>query len=173
MVVDAFARRHAAQDFQPDVNFYRTIARYNERDVLLAKPMTYMNASGEAMEVLARRYRPAPDQIMVVYDDVDLPLGAIRLRKQGGSGGHRGMESVIAHLGTLAIPRLRCGIGAPPEGMDTADYVLSPFAPEEENTARDMVDRAVSALESWIASGIEKTMAAYNYSASNQQDSSL
>ncbi len=109
---------------------------------------------------------------MVVYDDVDLPLGAIRLRKHGGSGGHRGMASIIEHLGTLSIPRLRCGIGTPPAGLDTADYVLSPFEPEEEDTVRDMVDRAVSALESWIASGIEKTMAAYNYSASNQQDSS-
>ncbi len=172
MVVDAFARRHAERGFEPDVNFHQTIARYMQRDVLLAKPMTYMNASGEAVEVLVDRYRPAPERLMIVYDDVDLPLGAIRLRKQGGSGGHRGMESVITHLGTLSIPRLRCGIGAPPDDMDTADYVLSPFEPEEEEIARDMVERAVVALESWIESGIEKTMALYNYSASNQQDSS-
>ena len=129
----------------------------------LAKPQTFMNLSGEAVERLARFYKLPPQAILVIYDDLDLPLGRIRLRPEGGSGGHRGMKSIIEHLGTLGFPRLRVGIGRPTRG-DPVDYVLSDFAPDERMTIEETYERAISAVELWLAEGIAAAMNRYNLS---------
>jgi PTH1 family peptidyl-tRNA hydrolase len=129
--------------------------------VILAKPQTFMNLSGEAVGRLARFYKVPPESILVIYDDLDLPVGKIRLRPEGGSGGHKGMKSIIEHLGSDAFPRLRVGIGRPTHG-DPVDYVLSDFAPDERMAIEDAYERAVSAVELWLAEGIEAAMNRYN-----------
>lgn len=132
------------------------------RRVILAKPQTFMNDSGRAAAPLARFYRVPPERLLVVYDDLDLPLGTLRLRPEGGSGGHKGMRSVIEHLGGQQFPRLRFGIGRPPGKMDPAAYVLQDFAEDEEELLAGVLDRAVAAVETWLADGIEAAMNRYN-----------
>jgi len=103
-----------------------------------------------------------PERLLVVYDDLDLPLGTIRLRPEGSSGGHRGMRSVIEHLGTQSFPRLRIGIGRPPGQMDPADYVLQDFTPDEETVIEEAIERAIAAIQTWLTEGLEKAMSLYN-----------
>ena len=129
---------------------------------LLAKPMTYMNASGEAVAPLAAFYKIAPADIIVIFDDLDLPVGRIRLRPGGGSGGHKGMLSIIKHLGSEAFPRLRIGIGRPPGQMDPAAYVLRPFSTDQEAEMTFVRIRAAEAVEAWLAFGIEAAMNQFN-----------
>ena len=129
--------------------------------VILAKPQTFMNLSGQAVERLARFYKVPPKDILVIYDDLDLPVGKIRLRPEGGSGGHKGMKSIMEHLGTQGFPRLRVGIGRPAHG-DPVDYVLDDFAPDERIAIDDARERVVSAVELWLAEGIAAAMNQYN-----------
>jgi PTH1 family peptidyl-tRNA hydrolase len=130
--------------------------------VVLAKPETYMNASGEAVGPLVRWYKCAPEDLLVVYDDLDLPLGRLRLRASGSAGGHRGMESIIAALGTSAFPRLRIGIGRPPRPLAPAAYVLLPFSPDERPVIAEALERAQAAIECWLREGIAVAMNRYN-----------
>jgi len=129
--------------------------------VLLAKPQTYMNASGEAVAKLRRLYRLDPTDILAVYDDLDLPLGRVRLRGDGGAGGHNGVASLITVLGK-GFPRLRIGIGRPPGGADPVEFVLEPFAANETATVESAVSRAADGVESWLADGLERTMNSLN-----------
>jgi PTH1 family peptidyl-tRNA hydrolase len=131
--------------------------------VILAKPQTFMNLSGESLERLAHFYQVPPENILVIYDDLDLPVGKIRLRPEGGSGGHKGMKSIIEHLGSDGFPRLRVGIGRPSHG-DPVDYVLGDFTPDEQIAVDDAYERAVSAVELWLAEGIAAAMNRYNLS---------
>ncbi len=129
--------------------------------VVLTKPQTYMNASGEAVGKLRRLYRLEPNEILAVYDDLDLPLGRTRLRGEGGAGGHNGVASLISVLGK-GFPRLRIGIGRPPGGADPVGFVLEPFSDAEKPVARDAVARAADGVESWVRDGLEHTMNALN-----------
>ncbi|MBO9371475.1 MAG: aminoacyl-tRNA hydrolase [Chloroflexi bacterium] len=133
-----------------------------DQPVLLAVPQTFMNESGRSVAPLARFYQVTPERLLIVYDDLDLPLGAIRLRPEGSSGGHRGMRSVIEHLGTQNFPRLRIGIDRPPGQMDPADYVLQDFTPDEEPVINDAIERAIAAIQTWLTEGLEKAMSLYN-----------
>jgi PTH1 family peptidyl-tRNA hydrolase len=119
--------------------------------LILAKPQTWMNDSGKAVGALSRFYKIPPEDILVVYDDLDIPLGTLRFRSDGSSGGHRGVESIIRHLGTDAFPRLRIGIGRPPGRMDPAAYVLQDFSKEEESLVWEVLRTARELIESWIA----------------------
>ena len=112
------------------------------RSVMLAKPQTYMNNSGLAVVNFLEEYDIKPSEMLVIYDDLDLPLGVTRLRLKGSSGGHRGMESIIKELKTEEFPRLRIGIGRPKEKKDITEYVLSPFSPEEEVLLRAVLEKA-------------------------------
>ncbi len=114
---------------------------WRDHRICLLKPLTYMNNSGVAVGELARFYRLESEQVLIVYDDVNLPVGRLRLRAHGSAGGHNGMKSIIAHLGTLDFPRLRVGVGAPPLGTAMVDYVLGRFGPED----RPVVDKAIAA----------------------------
>lgn len=134
-------------------------------DLVLALPRTYMNRSGYAVRCLVERHHLEPSAILVVYDEVALPLGRLRLRPGGSPGGHRGMESVVESLRTDRIPRLRLGCGGedgPPEAEDLVSYVLSPFRPEEREAADAVVERAADACRAWIEEGIEAAMNAFN-----------
>nr|WP_290665192.1 aminoacyl-tRNA hydrolase [Ardenticatena sp.] len=161
-VLDRLAGRHG-------LTFSRTMhralvaeGRIDGRRVLLAKPLTYMNNSGEAVGALVRSFDIPLEQVLVVYDDIDLPPGALRLRPKGGSGGQRGMRSIIHHLGTEAFPRLRIGIGRPPERMDVAAYVLQNFSPDEELDMEEVRERAVDAIETWLREGLQAAMNRFN-----------
>jgi len=131
--------------------------------VILAKPQTFMNLSGDAVERMARFHKVLPESILVIYDDLDLPLGRIRLRPEGGSGGHKGMKSIMEHLGGNGFPRLRVGIGRPTHG-DPVDYVLDDFTLEEMITVNEVYERIVSAVEIWLTEGIADAMNRYNLS---------
>jgi PTH1 family peptidyl-tRNA hydrolase len=133
------------------------------RKVILAQPRAFMNASGRSVAPLVRFYQVPLRQLLIVYDDLDLPLGSIRLRPSGGSGGHKGMSSVIQCLGEQkAFPRLRIGIGRPPGKMDPAAYVLRNFTPDELPCVEEALDRAVSAIALWLRDGIDAAMNEYN-----------
>jgi PTH1 family peptidyl-tRNA hydrolase len=129
--------------------------------VVLAKPLTYMNLSGQAVKQLASFYRLPLEDILVIYDDLDLPLGTIRLRPEGGSGGHRGIRSIIEALGSQSFPRLRVGIGRPP-GSDAVSYVLSDFTGDEQIMLENVYEGVVAAVELFLREGTQTAMNAYN-----------
>ena len=131
--------------------------------VLLIKPLSFMNRSGYPLFAVADFYKIEPQQMLIVLDDFSLPLGRLRLRGGGGSGGHNGLESVIVQFGTEEIPRLRIGIGAAPT-LGSADYVLSRFFDEEKPTVRSIVERAVEALKCTIDNGLVSAMNRFNKS---------
>ena len=130
--------------------------------VILARPQTYVNVSGEAVRDLRRHHRLRPQDIVVVVDDLDLPLGRLRLRASGSAGGHNGLKSIIEALGTTEFPRLRVGIGRPAEGVDPADHVLTRFTSDEQAVVDAALDRAAEAIETAIAEGIETAMNRFN-----------
>jgi len=132
-----------------------------ETRTLLAKPLTFMNLSGQAVRPLLRWYRVSPLDLLVIYDDLDLPLGRIRLRQTGSSGGHKGMASIIEALGGDEFPRLRVGIGRPLHG-EPPDYVLSDFTRDESIAMEYAYDQAVAAVETFLASGITVAMNRFN-----------
>ncbi len=133
--------------------------------LLLAAPQTYMNRSGHAARCLAERRSLAPEDFLVVYDEIHLPLGTLRLRRHGSPAGHRGMESVLESLGTDRVPRLRLGVGTddgPPAGEDLVAFVLQPFVAGEQEPAEAMILRAADACEVWAADGAEAAMQRFN-----------
>jgi PTH1 family peptidyl-tRNA hydrolase len=121
-----------------------------------------MNLSGRAVGRLSRYYEISPDCILVVYDELDLPFGRLRLRPRGGAGGHKGMRSIIDTLGTQDYPRLRVGIERPPSNQDPADYVLQPFDEEQATEVGKVVSRAMAAIECWLAEGVGVAMDRFN-----------
>jgi PTH1 family peptidyl-tRNA hydrolase len=133
-------------------------------DVVLAWPMTYMNCSGRAVAQIARFYKIPTDFILVVCDDLSLPLGKLRLRKGGSSGGQKGLDDVLKALGTQDVPRLRIGIDATPENRQTVDYVLSKFSKKEREVVEESLVLALDAVQCWINDGIEKAMNRFNAS---------
>jgi PTH1 family peptidyl-tRNA hydrolase len=156
-----------AEDFQ--VRFTRTQAKALVTDarlqgvrVILAKPQTYMNNAGPSVSSLARFFRLPPEQILAVHDDLDLPLGVLRLRPGGGSGGHRGLGSIVEHLGLAEFPRLRFGIGRPPGVMDPADFVLQDFSPQEVDIVSAGIQRAVACIRTFALDGIQAAMTQFN-----------
>jgi len=130
--------------------------------VMLVKPLTYMNASGQAVGPLAKYYQVAPQDILVVHDDLDLASGMLRLRANGSAGGQNGVKSIIQHLGSQEFHRARIGIGRPPGRMDPADYVLQNFSDGEEDTFAPLRATVADALECWLFEGIDAAMNRYN-----------
>jgi PTH1 family peptidyl-tRNA hydrolase len=133
-------------------------------ELVLAQPQTYMNRSGYAARCLLERRGLAPQDLLIVFDDVHLPLGKLRLRPSGSPGGHRGMESVLENLRSAEVPRLRLGVGPEEEvaGEELADYVLEPFAKGEREAVETMIARAADACECWLADGAETAMNRFN-----------
>ena len=130
--------------------------------VILAMPQTYMNLSGESVRELFDYYKCEPSDVIVIYDDISLDVGRLRVRAKGSAGGHNGMKNIIQHLGTDAFPRVRIGIGEKPPRMDLADYVLSRFSSEEQPVIRDCVDTAREAVETLLAKGVDAAMNQFN-----------
>ncbi len=133
--------------------------RIGRRDVILAKPVTYMNLSGEAVARLLRFFRIQPEDLIIVHDDLDLPFGKIRIRLQGGHGGHQGVKSIIESLGHNEFIRVKMGIGRPGDPrQDPADYVLAPFSSEEREEVKDAAARGAEAVELLLSVGPQETM---------------
>jgi PTH1 family peptidyl-tRNA hydrolase len=139
-----------------------TTATYEERKLILAKPQTYMNLSGQSAQGLLNFYKLPMENMLVAHDDLDLPFGTIRIRPGGGPGGQKGMASTIERLGTKDFPRLRIGIGRPPGRMDPAAYVLQDFSRDEMKTLSEIVDRAAEAVLTFVVEGLNKAMNKYN-----------
>lgn len=140
--------------------------------MLLLKPATFMNASGAAVAQAARFYKIAPENVAVVYDDIDLEFARLRLRAGGSHGGHRGVESVITALGTRAFPRVRIGVGRPPSGVDPIQFVLGDFSADEQPEIAKTIDQAVEAALSLVSEGLEKTMTRFSRRATVAAESS-
>jgi PTH1 family peptidyl-tRNA hydrolase len=135
---------------------------YKERKLILAKPQTFMNLSGQSVQGLIHFYKIPLERLLIVHDDLDLPLGTIRIRPDGGSAGQKGMTSTIDRLGTNEFPRLRLGIGRPPGQMQTPDYVLQNFSKDELILLSETLDRAVEAALIWVTDGLNAAMNKYN-----------
>ena len=131
------------------------------QQVILAKPQTYMNRSGDSVGPLVNYYRVPLENVLVIYDELDLPFGTLRLRQSGGSGGHNGMKSIINHLGQ-DFPRMRLGIGRPPGRMEPADFVLRDFRGQELEVADALLNDAVLAVETYLTDGIDLAMTKHN-----------
>lgn len=159
MVLDAFAHRCAASGAHPRFEGRFASCRVEGCEVGLLAPETYMNASGRSVEATLSEYPGlALEHLVVVHDDLDLPLGRLRLRGRGSAGGQRGLADIQAVLGTADIPRLRVGIGRPQAGVPVRDHVLSDFEPSEVKTLQAALDRAVEVLQRWIALGLDRAM---------------
>lgn len=143
----------------------------NGAKVFLAKPQTFMNLSGESVRDIVEYYRVPMENLIVIYDDADLPAGVLRIRPKGSSGTHNGMKSVIYHLQSDSFPRIRIGIGQPPEGWDLADYVLSEFGRNEAKEVAECIMRAAEAAAVIVTDGIEKAMSRYNGDKSREDSS--
>jgi PTH1 family peptidyl-tRNA hydrolase len=130
--------------------------------VWLARPLTFMNNSGLAVRQMVDFWKVADEDLLVVMDDLALDVGRIRLRPQGSAGGHNGVESILAHLGHDRFARLRIGIGPGPGGEDQANFVLSPFRPDERPPAEEAMDRAADAAECWMTKGLAEAMNQFN-----------
>ncbi len=131
--------------------------------VLLMKPVTYMNLSGEAVGEAARFYKLPPERVLVLSDDISLPVGRLRIRKSGSAGGHNGLKSIIQHLGTDQFPRVKIGVGAKPHpDYDLADWVLGKFPPADRKVIDEMVQKAAQAAAYYIQEGPDKAMGKFN-----------
>jgi PTH1 family peptidyl-tRNA hydrolase len=163
MVVDAFASQHRAP-WVRERKWDCSMAKL--ADGWLLKPLTYMNLSGQAVAAAAKFYKVQPQEVLAVYDDVDLALGRLRLRPHGGAGGHNGMRSLIAHLGGNLFPRLKIGIGfannSRPDGKHLSDHVLGRFDEAEQIPVQHAITRAVDAINTILTRGFEAAMNTFN-----------
>ena len=134
----------------------------NGEKVVLAKPQTFMNCSGAVIEGLLQEFGSSAEDLVIIYDDLDLPFGRIRIRPKGSAGGHRGVASIIENLAGAPFNRVRLGIGRPPEGMDATDFVLQPFSGEETSQLNAVVDHAAEAVGCLLRDGLQRAMELYN-----------
>ena len=164
MVVEEFARRYALSWAQAPSQVPEAFVakRYGTDPVLLAKPLTFMNLSGDAVAALARYYDVPAAELLIVVDEIALPFGRLRARARGSAGGHNGLKSVIDRLGTTEFPRLRLGVGRGDARRDLADHVLSKFERGERAELESFITRAADAVEMFVAEGIGKMMNTYN-----------
>jgi PTH1 family peptidyl-tRNA hydrolase len=167
-VVDLLARRHGLNwPARIDGPSLDTRWRRPDADVLLVKPLTFMNLSGRAVGELMRFYKIAPADVLIVTDDVNLPLGRLRVRASGSEGGHNGLRSIAEVLGTIDYPRLRVGVGRGDMRRDLADHVLARFEADEQPGIEDAIARAADACETWISDGLARVMNTFNRAEEN------
>lgn len=162
MLVDRIAIRLGARGMKVQSKAIVTTAMHVDRKLILAKPQTYMNLSGQSVQGLIHFYKLPLANVLMAHDDLDIPFGTIRLRPGGGPGGQRGMASTIEQLGTKDFPRLRIGIGRPPGRMDPSAYVLQDFTRDEMKFLSEILDRAANAALEFVLNGLDKAMNKYN-----------
>lgn len=162
MAIDKFASVIGVSSYQDKGKYLLADQQYLGQKVILLKPMTYMNLSGEAVRKVVDYYKLQLADLVVLYDDLDIPFGQLRLRLQGSSGGHNGIKSLIQHLGTEHFSRIRIGISRPQPGVAIADYVLSNFTTQENPLLPDILHRCSQAMSHCVAHPFETTMGIYN-----------
>jgi len=163
MAADAMAKAHGVRIDKSRFKALTGTCSIGSEKVLLMKPQTYMNLSGEAVAAAAKFYKVSPDHIIVVSDEVVLPIGKLRVRRKGSAGGHNGLKNIIALLGTDEFPRVRVGVGAPPHpDYEMVDWVLSAFKGKDAELMADAAVKAAEAVESYITKGAERTMNLFN-----------
>lgn len=161
-VVDAIARGLHVTSWRRWMNSEVAKTSLEGTELLLVKPQTFMNVSGDAVQPLLRYYRLTPDDLLVVYDDLDLPAGSVRVRAEGSAGGHRGVQSLIVSLGTPQFARIRIGVGRPPKHMTSAEYVLQSLPKAQRDTYDETVETAAAAAGTWALEGTAAAMNKYN-----------
>lgn len=161
-VIDALAQRCSIDVGMKKSKALCGMGYIEGQKVILAKPQTYMNLSGEAVRELAAYYKVEPEDIIVVYDDISLVPGQLRVRPKGSAGGHNGIKNIIAQLGTQEFPRVKVGVGEKPKGWDLADYVLSRFSPDERALMDEAVKNAADAVVTMISDGVDVAMNRFN-----------
>jgi PTH1 family peptidyl-tRNA hydrolase len=162
MLIDRLIIRLNARGLKLQSKAIVTDAIYNDHKLILAKPQTYMNLSGQSAQGLIHFYKLSLSEVLIAHDDLDLPFGTIRMRPGGGPGGQKGLASTIEQLGTKDIPRLRLGIGRPPGRMDPAAYVLQDFSRDEMKELSSILDRAADAVLTFVTDGLDKAMNKFN-----------
>jgi PTH1 family peptidyl-tRNA hydrolase len=162
MLVDRISIRLNARGMKVQSKAIVVDAKYEERKLILAKPQTYMNLSGQSVQGLAHFYKIPNENLMILSDDLDIPYGTIRIRASGGPGGQRGLGSILEKLGTKDIPRLRIGIGRPPGRMDPAAYVLQDFSRREADELSPILDHGADAVFAFVTHGLNKAMNDFN-----------
>jgi PTH1 family peptidyl-tRNA hydrolase len=162
LVVDCIARRRAITVHKPICDALTGEWAEDSQKILLAKPQIYMNRSGESVSGLLREFCATPDDLVVVYDDLDLPFGRIRIRTRGSAGGHLGLASILESLAGAPFARVRLGIGRPPEGIEPADYVLQPFDAEQAGKLDELIGKAADAVLTLLHDGSEAAMREFN-----------
>ena len=161
-VIDALSNQFTIPLNQSKFKGLYGIGFYNGEKVLLLKPLTYMNLSGESIRAVLDYYQIELEDLVVIYDDLDLPVGKIRLRQKGSPGGHNGIKSTVAHLGTQQFNRIRIGIDRPQAGMSVPDYVLGRFRPDEKPFTEEAVKRSADACAAWLSKPFLQVMNEYN-----------
>ncbi|MFN8382746.1 MAG: aminoacyl-tRNA hydrolase [Anaerolineales bacterium] len=162
MLIDHIAVRLNARGMKLQSKAIVISALHEERKIILAKPQTFMNLSGQSVQGLLHFYKIPFENLLVAHDDLDIPLGTLRIRPSGGPGGQRGMASTIEQLGTKDFPRLRLGIGRPPGRMDAKDYVLQDFSKDDMKLLPEVLDRGVDAALTFVTHGLNKAMNQFN-----------
>ncbi len=162
MVIDELLRRNGWKVKKDKFSGQSAVETVNGEKIILLKPQTFMNLSGESIRPLTDFYNIRAEDVLVIYDDLDLPTGKVRLREKGGHGGHNGIRSTIDHLGTKEFKRLRIGIGRPQNAMPVVDYVLRPFTKEEKHDAERSVKTAAEACEAWMEKSFPEVMNEFN-----------
>ena len=162
MLVDVLAEKLGAASWKEDFFSALTEVRIGGEKVFLVKPLTYMNNSGEALGPMFSYYKLDVDDLVVVHDDMDIPAGMVRIRRKGSSGGHNGIKSIIAHVGSEDFARVRIGIGRPPAGWTVIHHVLAPFSTEDAPKIRAAIDYLLPAVESIVTDGVDFAMNRYN-----------
>ena len=162
MLIDRIAVRLNARGMKVQSKAIVMDAKYEERKLILAKPQTFMNLSGQSVQGLAHFYKVPFTNLIILSDDLDIPFGTIRIRASGGPGGQRGLSSILEQLGTKDIPRLRIGIGRPPGRMDPADYVLQNFPRDEVKLLSEVLDHGADAVFAFVTHGLNKAMNDFN-----------
>ncbi len=162
MLIDRLAVRLNARGMKVQSKAIVLDARYEERKLILTKPQTFMNLSGQSVQGLVHFYKVPLTNVMVLSDDLDIPFGTIRIRPSGGPGGQRGLSSIIEKLGTKDVQRMRLGIGRPPGRMEPADYVLQQFSKDETQLLSETLDRAADAVLEFVNNGLNAAMNKFN-----------
>lgn len=164
-VIDVLADRLFTSVDEKKFKGYYGKAVIGGEKVILLKPQTFMNLSGESVRAAADFYKVDPDHIIVVYDDVSLDVGQLRIRTKGSAGGHNGIKNIISHLGTDVFPRIKVGVGEKPKGYDLADYVLGHFSKEDRSIMEEGYEKAVEAIKLFLTGEIDAAMNEYNRKA--------
>lgn len=160
--VNRIARNHDIRFSIKKRKAHMAIGKVEGQQIALAKPRTYMNNSGDGVRYLLERFSAEPSGLVIIYDDMDLPVGNVRIRTGGSAGGHKGMESIIRATGTHGIVRIRVGIGRPQQGLDSIEHVLTSFLPEEEARINDAISHVSEAVVLLLGEGVEAAMDRFN-----------